>query len=102
MSCAFFGASSNFGQEVDGENAVPLLLAAEAHGAKQLAQLCKYHISIDLPQAQKHEQWAELKEIVRQQVVLEYQRLQSERAMQRDAKELAHQIPCLLAPVVEG
>lgn len=89
-----------FTKVIDSSTAVPLLLAAEAHGATQLAGVCKFHIAVDLAQAEKHEQWQEVREAVRLEVVLLRQRMAAERALRQQARDLHGKIPCLLAPAI--
>lgn len=87
-------------QILDGGNAVPLYLASEAHGAKQLGELCKYWMATDLNTAMKHEQWIEVRDDVKSFVKEEHQRLLAAREQKKEEKMIARQMPCLLAPVV--
>ena len=74
-------------------------MAAEAHGARQLASVCKYWMAMELPQAEKHEQWGEIKEEVKKEVREEHARLLSVKSDMREVRELRTKIPCLFAPV---
>ena len=76
-----------------------MYLAAEAHGAKQLATVCTYWMAADLEAAKEHEQWADLSDAAKQQVVAESERLAKEKEKLRSERQMLLQMPCLLAPI---
>lgn len=85
-------------QAIDaGSNAVPLFLAAQAHGATQLAAMCEYWMARELPEAEKHEQWAEVSDAVRARMQAEHTRLIRERLSLLEARSVIERLPCLLA-----
>lgn len=86
---------------IDAGNAVPVYLAAVAHGAKQLEALCMYRMSVDMAKAQKHEQWAELSEVTKKEVAAAHTAIVNERQKRKKEKEMLRDIPCLLAPPVQ-
>lgn len=81
---------------IDAGNAVAVYLAAEAHGAKQLATVCIYWMACDLAAAKDHEQWSDLSDAVKQQVIAESERLAQEKAKLRTERQMLLQMPCLL------
>lgn len=84
-------------QVVDAGNAVPLYLAAVAHGAAQLSSLCEYWMATNLESSSRHEQWSEVSAEVRARVTAQHERALAGLSEERN---LVGRIPCLLAPVV--
>lgn len=81
---------------------MPLWLAAESYGAKQLALLCQYWMSAELAEAMQHEQWKDIPPEVKAEVKQENQKLLAAREKAKQERELLHKLPCLLmslAPV---
>ena len=85
---------------MDAGNAVPLYLAAQAYGAKQLSKLCEYWMAVDVAESKQHEQWGELNDNVKAIIEAEHKRLEETRAKKREEKKLMEKLPCLLAPII--
>lgn len=81
---------------------MPLWLAADSYGAKQLAQLCKYWMAEELEEAMEHEQWKDIPPDVKAEVKQEHQKLRGAREKAKQERELLEKLPCLMMPIVNG
>lgn len=82
---------------IDSGNAVPVYLAAEAHGAKQLMAICEHCMAADVEEAERHEQWGELKAETREKLKRASVRMQEERERQKRTQAVMKDMPCLFA-----
>ena len=75
-----------------------MYLAAQAHGAKQLAAVCVYWMAVDFEAAKEHEQWEDISPEVKAKVIQEAERLTEEKKRKRVEKEMLEKLPCMLSP----
>ena len=52
--------------------------------------------------AEKHKQWKQVPDEVKQRVQAEHDKLVEEQARRRNERELLMRMPCVLAPIVEA
>lgn len=79
---------------------MPVYLAAQAHGARQLSALCMHWMAKGLGKEAEHEQWGELSEATRAEVRAASAKLEEAARKRAADREMRRNMPCRFAPIL--